>query len=175
MPIQILPDPLSLLRPVSAISTVSKVRPADTAVYAANDAISESTTVGTVWTFAGAARSNGLGSVLQDAVLTHSAVTALNLDAELWLFDTAPTSGINDNGAWTPTDAEMKTLLAVLVFSGSAVRTGNGNTACELSGLSRAIKCAAGTSSIFGVLRAKNAYVPTSAEEITLRLKFIQD
>lgn len=174
MPLQIIPDPLALLRPVSKTVTVTKTRPADTVTYAAGDAISESTSAGTVWTFPWA-RAAGLGAILADALLIVSTAQTLKLDAELWLFDTAPTTTLNDNVAWTPTDAELKTLLTVLSFANGGVKVGSGNTEIELSGLARSVACASGASSIYGVLRANNAYVPTSAEDITIRLRQVQD
>ena len=174
MPIQTIPDPLSLLRPVSKTVTVTKTRPADTVTYTAGDAISESTSAGTVWTFPWA-RANGLGAILQDAALIVSTAQTLRLDAKLWLFDTAPATTLNDNAAWTPTDAEMKTLLTVISFFVGTVMVGSGNTIIEQAALARSVACASGASSIYGVLVANNAYIPTSAEDITIRLRQIQD
>lgn len=175
MAIRIYPDPLTLLRPVTKVITVTKTRPADTNVYAIDDTVSESTSAGTVWTFGNFARSNGLGGILQSAQLIISTAQALKLDAELWLFDTTPATTLNDNVAWAPTDAELKTVIAVLPFGASGWRTGSGNGITEIKGLSDSIQCATAATSIFGVLRAKNAYIPTSAEDITIRLRCIQD
>ena len=174
MPIRILPDPLSLLRPVSKVQTLTKTRPADTTTYAAGDVISESTSAGTVWTFP-FARTNGLGGILQDAALVNSTAQTLKMDADLYLFDTAPTSNLNDNVAFAPTDAEMKTLLTVISFLGGNGKVGSGNFSNEMTGLARVLQCASAQSSVFGVLVARNAYVPTSAEDVTIRLKTIQD
>jgi hypothetical protein len=174
MPIQILPDPLTLLRPVSKTVTVTKTRPADTVPYAQGDTLSESTSAGTVWTFPWA-RAAGLGAILQDAALIASTAQTLRLDAQLWLFDTAPTTTLNDNVAWAPTDAEMKTLLTVVVFAVANVQVGSGNTVIEAAALARSMACATGATSIFGVLRVNNAYIPTSAEDVTVRLRQIQD
>lgn len=174
MPIQIIPDPLTLLRPVSKTPTVTKTRPANATTYTVGAALSESTSAGTVWTFPWA-RAAGLGAILQDALLIVSTAQALKLDAQLWLFDTAPTTTLNDAAAWTPTDAELKTLLTVLAFPAGIALVGSGNTEIELPALARSIACAAGATSIFGVLRVNNAYIPTSAEDITIRLRQIQD
>lgn len=174
MSLRIYPDPLSLLRPVSKTVTVTKTRPADTTTYAVGDAISESTSAGTVWTFPWA-RGAGLGAILQDALLIVSTAQTLKLDALLWLFDTAPATTLNDNVAWTPTDAEMKTLLTVIRFPAFAALVGSGNTVVEQPALARSLACASGASSLYGVLVAGNAYIPTSAEEITIRLRQIQD
>lgn len=174
MPLKIYPDPLSLLRPVTTSQTLTKTRPADVTAYAAGDVISESTSAGTVWTFP-FARANGLGGILQDAALMQSVAQTLKLDADLYLFDTVIASNLNDNAAFAPSDAEMKTLVTVVSFFGSLAKVGSGNVSIEATSASRSMKCAAGTSSLFGVLVARNAYVPTSAEDITLRLKCIQD
>ena len=174
MPIQILPDPLSLLRPVSKTVTVTKTRPADTATYTVGDAISESTSAGTVWTFPWA-RAAGLGAILQDAEMIVSTAQTMRLDARLWIFDTAPATTLNDNVAWTPTDAEMKTLLTIVSFAVAEVKVGSGNTVIEQAALARSLACASGSASLYGVLVANNAYVPTSAEDVTIRLRQIQD
>jgi len=174
MPIRILPDPLSLLRPVSKVQTITKTRPADTTTYAAGDVISESTSAGTVWTFP-FSRTNGLGGILQDSALINSTAQTLKMDADLYLFDTTIASNLNDNAAFAPSDAEMKTLLTVITFLGGAGKVGSGNFSNEVTGLARVMQCASAQSSIFGVLVARNAYVPTSAEDVTIRLKIIQD
>lgn len=174
MPVQILPDPLSLLRPVSKTITLSKTRPADTTTYAAGDVIAESTSAATVWTFAGAARANGLGGILQAAELVDSAAQTLKLDAELWLFDTAPATQ-NDNAAWAPSDAEMKASLGYIVFATGTFKVAGANGVSVADALAKSFQCAAATTSIFAILVARNAYVPVSAEELTLRLHVIQD
>lgn len=174
MPIQTIPDPLALLRPVSKTVTASKVRPANVTAYAVGQTISESTTAGTVWTFPWS-RAPGLGGILQDASLIMGTAPSVKLDAQLWLFDTAPATTLNDAAAWAPTAAEMQKLLTVLSFVASGAKVAGTNTEIELPGLARSIACAAASSSIYGVLTANNAYVPASAETVTIRLRQIQD
>lgn len=174
MPITITPDPLSLLRPVGKTATVTKTRPANTTTYTAGQTISESTTVGTIWTFPWA-RAPGLGAILQGAVMIVSTAQALKLDAQLWLFDTAPATTLNDGTAWAPTDAEMKTFLHMVAFGAGNAQVGAGNTETKVSAIAEELVCAAGSSSIYGVLRVNNAYIPTSGEDITIRLQQIQD
>ena len=174
MPIYTYPDPLQLVRPASKSITVTKTRPADTVTYTAGDVVNESTSAGTVWTFASCARTVGAGGIVQAADLIISTAQTLKFDGVLWLFDTAPTT-VNDNVAWAPTDAEMKTFIAALSFSNAGWKTGSGNGQIELKGLSDSFQCGAATTSLFGVLVANNAYVPTSAEDITIRLRIVQD
>ena len=80
-----------LIKPIS----VTKTRPADTNAYAAKDVINESTTAGTVWTFASAARANGLsGDVIGAILLTDQGTNTASY--RLHLYTVAPTA-INDN------------------------------------------------------------------------------
>lgn len=174
MPIQILPDPLSLLRPVSKVISVSQTRPADTATYAAGDVVANSTTAAVVLTCAGMARSNGLGGIIQNARLIFSAAPTLKLDSELYLFDTSPTIQ-NDNVAWAPSTAEMGNLVAVIPFPAASFKVGSGNGVIELQNLGLDFQCATASTSLFGILVARNAYVPASAEVFKLRLGVIQD
>jgi len=162
-------------RPLTRTITVSKTRPSDTTTYAILDTISESTSAGTVWTFANWAREAGRGATLVGAELIVSTDQSLKLDSELWLFDTAPATTLNDNVGYAPTDAEMKTLLGIVLFPAALWKPGSGNGVIPLDGLAQAFACAAAATSIFGVLRAGNAYVPTSGEEITIRLHCLPD
>jgi hypothetical protein len=162
-------------RPNTKTITVSKTRPADTTTYAVGDTISESSGAGTVWTFPGFAREAGKGGTLVGASLIISTDQSIKLDSELWLFDAAPTTTLNDNVAWAPTDAEMKTLLGIVFFPAALWKAGSGNGCVDLDALSKAFQCVAAGSAIYGVLRAANAYVPTSGEEITIRLHVAQD
>ncbi len=176
MPIFTYPDPLQLVRPASKTVTVTKTRPANTVTYAVGSVVNESTSAGTVWTFASCARTAAAGGIIQAANLIISTAQTLKFDGVLWLFDTAPAT-VNDNVAWAPTDAEMKTFVAALSFSNTGWKSGTGlaNGQTELKGLSDSFQCAAASTSLFGVLVANNAYVPTSAEDITIRLRIIQD
>lgn len=163
-------------RPFTRLVEVSKTRPADTTTYAAGDVVAESTSAATVWTFAGAAREAGLGGVLQSAVLVSSlAPPTLKGEFELYLFDTTITTQ-NDNAAWSPSDADAKKLLAMVPFSTANYRSfGANNGGYILNALGISYACAAGATSLFGVLVARNAYVPGNAEELTLRLVFSPD
>jgi hypothetical protein len=162
------------LRPVVKTITVSKTRPNDTVAYADNDTVSESTSAGTVWTFANVARTVGGGALLHTAQLISSIAQSIKIDAELWLFDTTVTGGLNDNAAFAPTDAEMKTRVAFLQFFNGLWITGNGNGGMVLPGLGQLIQCAAASKDLYGVLRQRGAYAPGALEEFTLRLSFIQ-
>lgn len=176
MAIQIIPDPLSLLRPVTKVITVSKVRPANVTAYAAGQIVADSTTAATLWSFAGVARANGLGAILQSVELIDSVAQTLKPDLELWLFDTAPsTTAQNDAQAWAPTDAEMKFCLGYVALATGAFKTAGPNGVIAAEGLAKPLQCTAASVTVFGVLVVRNAYVPASAEELTLRMIVVQD
>ncbi len=152
-------------------SRASFTRPADTTQYTAGDVISNSTSAPAVMTF-NAALLDGYGTI-QTAYLLDSANQATLLDAELWLFDTAP-AATNDNAAIAFTDAELARLIGVidfavadgkvgLVTSGAAGNAINfqANLSIPVRGLSN---------DIYGVLVARNTYTPVSGETLTVVL-----
>lgn len=179
MPLQIIPDPLALLRPVSKTVQAAYTRPADTNVYASGDVLAESTSAATILTFASCARANGLGFLVDGATLIFSTAPTTKPDLELWLFDTAITMQ-NDNVAWNPTDADLEKCLGVIKFPGVAVNAaavsgGNGNGMASVAADIKSRAAAAASTSLFGVVVVRSAYTPASAEKFSFRLHLIQD
>lgn len=174
MPIQLLPDPLTRLRPVTKEINASYTRPADTTTYASGDVICNSTSSPVVLTFANIVQSAGLGGVIQNARMIFAAAPTLKLDSELYLFDTSPTIQ-NDNAAWAPSTSDMGNLVGVLPFPASVFKAGSANGVIDRQSLGLAFQCASGSTSLFGVLVARNAYVPASTEVFKVRLAVIQD
>lgn len=161
-------------RTAGAVVTVAKTRPADTTAYASGDVIAESTSAGTIWTFPGVGREPGRGAFIDGVALITSVSQTLKLDAELFLFDAAPAAQ-NDNVAFAPNDTEMEACIGVIELYGAYFKQGSGNGVTAREGLAHRVVCSATATSIFGVLVARNAYVPASAEKLTLRLKLTQD
>jgi hypothetical protein len=152
-------------------------RPADTTAYAAGDVVNAGT--GAVITFAGCARANGLGGVIQHATLVDSAAQATKADLELWLFDTTFTAD-NDNAVFTPTDAELATVVCVIdmsanVYVGDATAGADGNCVHQSDVLNRAFTCEAADDDLYGALVVRNAYTPVSGETFTIQLHILQD
>lgn len=155
--------------------TLSFTRPSDTNAYTIGDVINTSTSAGATHIFP-----TGLGdlgsAIIQTATLISSVAAATKLEGRLWLFDTTVAAD-NDNAEFTPTDAEMRTLLQIIEFptaSWSAAGATSPNAVCNAQGLwlpINTIKDSAGD--IFGVLEARNAYTPSSGEVLTIRLGLI--
>jgi hypothetical protein len=158
-----------------SVST-SFTRPADTTAYAAGDAVTNSTSSPVVMTFANCARYSGGGGVISSVGMLDSASVATKGSFELWLFTVAPTPD-NDNAVFTPTDAELASCVGVYPlitnYVGDATAGAGGNAVYESAEKLRPFVCA--TTSLFGLLVVRNAYVPVSAEVFTLFLEILQD
>ena len=161
-----------------AVSSVT--RPANTIDYTAGDVVS--TVTDAHFTFVDAARpgtqNKQLGGSIATARLHSSANVATKMDAELWLFHT-DIAEVADNSAFAPTDAEMLTLVGVIDFAtanwkaGIATAGAAGNAVCEAFNLGLAFKSA--TTTLYGQLVVRNAYVPVSGEVFTAELVISRD
>lgn len=151
---------------------VTVARPADTTPYTAGDTVGSG-----LFTFNNASFGEFDSGIIQSASIMSSAYVATPLDGELWLFDTAPTAP-TDNAACALTDAELKRMVpgGIITFSyldwkiGIATAGVDGNQVCVARNLGIPFNTLKGKHSLFGVLRARNAYVPISAEEFTITL-----
>lgn len=151
--------------------SVDVTRPADTTAYAAGDAISNSTTAPTTggFTFTGAARKSGGSGLITDVCVMTSNDPATRLSGEIYIFNQSVTN-INDNAAFTVTDAEIKTCIGVIPFS---FFDAGSNGYAQMTGLNILFTCV-GSADLRFLLRARNAYTPQSAEVITVLVKILQ-
>lgn len=154
-------------------------RPADTTAYAAGDVIADSTSAATTITFPGCAGNADETGRIVSALLMDGANQATKLNADLFLFHTAPASYGNDNGAFTPTDAEMNNLVGAISLDGTtaanlkegdATSGAGGNVLIQQTGLSIPFRCVAGSTKLYGVLVARNVYTPVSGETFRIKL-----
>ena len=181
MPIQILPDPLSLLRPVSKVITASRTRPANATAYAAGQILTDSTTAATMMSFASCARSNGLGGLLDYLTVVSQTAPLTAPDLELHLFDTAPSlTSQNDASVFNPTDTELEKAIFTVTISASAriisaPLASNGNSEWHVPLGGKSFQCAAADTALYGIVVVRSAYTPTSGEKFSFRLHCIQD
>lgn len=160
--------------PFTTINT-SVTRPADTTAYAVNDTWSDSTSAPTAggFTFTNAARLSGGSGIITDAVITSSADPATTLQGEIWIFDQAGTN-INDNAAFTMSDADVLNLVGVIPFTLASTVAGSGtNSFSHINGLNIGFTCV-GTANLRFLVKVKNTYTPTSAEVLNVKLKIAQ-
>lgn len=163
-------NPYPVAVPLKSV-TANFTRPSDTTAYAVGDVVCNSTSAPTVLTFSGMANSNGLGGVLQTAFLYLGSNPSTKPVYDLFLFDTSPTID-NDNSTFTPTDTEILTCVGVISFGvgipGDTTGTGT-NTVYQANPMLSYI-CASGATALYGVLVARNAVTPTSADTYNFRL-----
>ncbi len=145
-------------------------RPADTTAYAANDALSDSTSAPTSggFTFTSAARKSGGSGLITDLLVMSSNPTG-SMQGEIWIFDTSVTN-INDNAAFAISDSEVKTVVAKVPFTTVA---DTNNALDHVQGLSIGYTCV-GSANLRFLVKMKASYTPASAEVITVRIKTIQ-
>lgn len=155
-------------------SVASFTRPSNTTAYAAGDVVS--TTAGAIMTFADVAKD--ASGAIQSAMLLSSANVSTKLDAELWLFSVAP-AAVADNAVIAFTDAELAYLVDVISFPTSEWKVGiatsgaDGNAVNVQRGLGIPVYTRVQNvpvNDLYGVLVARNAYVPVSAEVFTVTL-----
>lgn len=170
--------------------TVQITRPSNTTAYADGDQI-DSTGASTGLTFANVVpeaeqvdnrtgATCNLSGVIAAAQIVSSAYVATALQCELWLFDTMPTLSA-DNAPVTFTDAQLQGghLIGIIAFGATAAHPGiptagaDGNQVLTSGQICLPFQCAAGSTSLFGVLVAKNAYVPVSAEKLDVTLSIL--
>lgn len=146
-------------------------RPADTAVYAIDDAWSDSTSAPTSggFTFTNAGRSSGGSGIITDAIFTTSPDPATRLQGELWIFNQAVTN-INDNAAFAVSDSEIKTCVGKIPFT---MEDAGNNGFYHAQNLAIGYTCS-GSANLRFLVRVKNGYTPGSAEVLTCVIKCIR-
>lgn len=166
---------------ITRIVYASFTRPNDIVAYTAGDVVADSTTQADVIIFPGCGRGNGGSGILQSVGLLVGASATTQLDADLFIFNVAPTGYGNDNTTFTPSLAALQARVACVQLPVANVRSGNltagitGNTVNEALNIAVPYKCADNDSSLYGVLIARNAYTPVALTPFYFRLGLLQD
>ena len=160
-------------RPVQATFT----RPSNATLYTVGDVVGPVTTPANM-TFDPCVQQPGWGGRITGAILHKSDHDLTGADFDLNIFHTAPVA-IADNSEWLATDAEMLNFVGLAVFLaadgtavGGASATGN---FWQKTNLDITFACASGSTSLYGVLVARGAYTPASAEVIAVTLLIERD
>lgn len=152
-----------------AIPSASVTRPADTTAYASGDLVANSTTAGSVvpLAFYGATRGPGLGAQIRRARVGKSGTSVTNATFRLHLFTASPTVGSGDNAAISISTGAANYLGQIDVTVGQAFGDGAaGQATTEIN---------FATSTLYGLLEARGAYTPASAEVFTVTLESAED
>lgn len=172
---------------LSVLRSVWFTRPNDTTAYATGEVISDSTAVSKIMFFSECARKGRGSGAINQVMLIDGASQATKLSADLFLFRRPVDSYGVDNAAFTPTDEELGSLVAVVSLDGTTaanLKQGDatsgvgGNVVIVNTSLSIPFECAAtpwGDDALFGVLVARNAYTPVASETFRVILSITQD
>lgn len=127
--------------------------------------------VGGLLTFANAARTSGAGGLIKSLVLIDDA--GQDAELELWLFDRTFTA-IADNAAWTPSEADLENLIAVIstVDSAQGWLAAGTPSAIDIE-ISKRYDLA-GTS-LFGQLVTRGTPTLAATDDVTVKLGLLQD
>lgn len=155
------------------LRTASFTRPSNTTQYTAADAVSDNATTATIasFTLTGMAGMVEFGGVIRSVMLHKSDhdLTAAAFDIN---FYTSAPSGANfeDNAEIALTDAENQACIGfveLLAADGADMKTGD---LWSKTNLDIHYECAAGLTSLYYVIIARDTYTPASAEVFTLRV-----
>lgn len=138
------------------------------------DILSESTTVGTHWGFAGVAKKNGgSGYIVKAHALLQS--TAKTPRLVIFLFTQTPTCVLNDNAVNTALKFEDRHIYVGKIDLPAMEDIGTGvseavATPSTVGNLPLAFKCASDSSGLYGVVATRDVVTPTALDELSIRL-----
>jgi hypothetical protein len=154
------------------IVSASFTRPSDTTAYAAQDALSNSTTTPTILTFADATRFTGGSGLILSARHAKNSTTTANATFRLYLYR-ATVTAVNDNAQFPLLWANRANRIGHIDFTHTTQGTGSDSTSALTTFVNLPF-IATGTS-LFGQLQATAAYSPASAEQHYIELAIAQN
>lgn len=152
---------------VCANVTTTFTRPSNTDIYAANDAVSDSTSAPTVLTLANAAYRSGGAGIIRGITMVKSTATVTLAAFSILILRTTFT-GLEDNAAVDLSDAEARTIIAGVSFPAADALALGLNAVWSKTNLDIPFVCEAGGTSLYLVVRADDTYTPASAERFDL-------
>jgi hypothetical protein len=149
----------------------SFTRPEDTNAYQSGDIVGNSTTAADLVPMPFALGTSG-GVMLRRARLTKNDTDVTNATFRLHLWSSKPTQANGDNGAM-----ELRNLGSYLGYYEFVMLAGtNGAYAFALPAVGQEIiTCEQNNKTIYGILEARGAYTPASAEVFTVMIENLQE
>lgn len=154
---------------VRRIPSANFTRPADTTAYASGDQVANSTTAGSVvpMTFSPCTKGAGRSAQIRRVRISKTGTSVTNTSVRLHLFNVLPTVTAGDNAAIVIASAAASYLGQIDVTIGQAFTDGAaGQATTEINFNSL---------SLYGLLEARGAWTPASAEVITVTLESCED
>lgn len=156
---------------MTAVVSANFTRPADTNAYALGDLVANDTTAASVTPMSFAvARATGLGAMMRRARVRKTGTATASALFRLHLYTATPTVTNGDNGAWL-SDNGANYLGAFDITVDKAFSDGAAGNGAPLIGSE--INTVADT--VYGLLEARAAYTPGSAEVFTITLEVLQN
>jgi hypothetical protein len=157
------------------LTTASFTRPGDTAPYAANDVVCNSTSAPTLLEFPSAAAGLGKGGVIVSARHMKTGTTTAGATFRLQLYRVGTVTPINDNAQFAMLWANRANRVGFIDFTHQIAGTGSDTTSALTTYVGLPFVCNAATSSLFGVLTVTAAYTPGNAEQHYIELAISQN
>jgi hypothetical protein len=154
------------------VTSASFTRPADTTQYAANDAVTNSTSAPTILEFANSARTSGGSGLILSARHVKSSTTTTNANFRLYLYR-ATVSSVNDNAQFPLLWANRANRIGFVDFTHTTQGTGSDSSSSLVTFINLPF-VATGTS-LFGLLTVTAAYTPASGEQHYIELSVVQN
>ena len=151
------------------VTSWSFVRPADITAYASGDLVANSTTAGSVIPLTFNVRNENIGSIVRRIRMRKTSTSVSGSSFRVHLYNSSPTVTNGDNGAWLSTTSGYIGSFDVTIdkaFSDGAGGAGVANNGVD-------INLIYGT--VYGLVEARGAYTPTSAETFTVELEVVCD
>lgn len=159
---------------IALVTASVMTRPSDTTAYASGDLVANSTTAGSVtplqFTVARIAAGSGM---IRRCRIRKSGTGVTNASFRLHLYSASPTPANGDNGVWS-TDQAANYLGALDVTVDRAFTDGAAGNGVPVTGSEINFKLASGQA-VYGLLEARAAYTPSSAETFTVSLEVLQN
>lgn len=167
-------SPVNVVPPGGTTPSANFTRPANTTAYASGDLVANHTTAGSVvplsWVVAREAA--GSGSIRR-ARISKTGTSTTNAVFYVHLYRSSPTVTNGDNGVWLSSQAATY-LGAFSVTVDKVFSDGSAGTGAPLVGSEINFKLPS-TDTIYGLIEARGAYTPTSAEVFTVELEVLQN
>ena len=156
--------------------TISTTKALESAVaYSAEDVLSETDTAsaGTDWDFDAVGKVNGgTGYIVKAQAICET--TAVTPRLTLYLFNTAPTSELDDNAANTALlHADLANYIGKIDFPAMEDLGGDSESVASPStsgNLPLAFNCASADDALYGILVTRDAFTNTATNDMTIKL-----
>lgn len=160
------------------LASANFTRPADTTAYASGDLVANSTTAGSVtplsWALARTGQQSAAG-MIRRARIRKTGTGVTNASFRVHLYRASPTPANGDNGAWS-TNKAADYLGALDATVDRAFTDGAAGNGLPVNGSEISFDLSATSGrTLYGLLEARSAYTPTSAEVFTVDIELLQD